>query len=52
MLLISGPEGGFAPEELAALDAAGFERASLTSTVLRAETAPVIAIALWRWAEG
>ncbi len=52
VLMISGPEGGFAPGELAALDAAGFERASLTSTVLRAETAPVLGIAIWRWAEG
>ena len=49
--MISGPEGGFTPEELNVLVASGFELGSLTDTVLRAETAPVIAIALWRWAE-
>lgn len=50
-LLVSGPEGGFAPAELERLVAAGFEVASLTDTVLRAETAPVIACGIWRWAE-
>lgn len=49
--MLSGPEGGLSPEELQRLDAAGFERASLTATILRAETAPVIAVALWRWSE-
>jgi 16S rRNA (uracil1498-N3)-methyltransferase len=49
--LLSGPEGGFSPEELQQLLAAGFETASLTDTVLRAETAPVVAVAIWRWAE-
>jgi 16S rRNA (uracil1498-N3)-methyltransferase len=49
--MVSGPEGGLTPDELVHLEAAGFVRASLTSTVLRAETAPVIAVALWRWRE-
>lgn len=49
--LLSGPEGGLAPEELEQLVTAGFALASLTDTVLRAETAPVVAVALWRWAE-
>jgi RsmE family RNA methyltransferase len=49
--MLSGPEGGLTPEELASLDAAGFERASLTGTILRAETAPIVSIALWRWSE-
>ncbi|MBK7535757.1 MAG: 16S rRNA (uracil(1498)-N(3))-methyltransferase [Myxococcales bacterium] len=49
--LLSGPEGGLAPSELETLVAAGFSLASLTDTVLRAETAPVVAVALWRWAE-
>lgn len=36
-----GPEGGFAPEELAAAVAAGAARASLAAHVLRVETAAV-----------
>jgi 16S rRNA (uracil1498-N3)-methyltransferase len=46
--IISGPEGGFAPEELDALAAAGFTSLGLGPRVLRAETAPVVAIALVR----
>ncbi len=44
--LISGPEGGFAPEELDAL--AAFTPVGLGPRVLRAETAPVIATAIVR----
>ena len=44
--IISGPEGGFAPEELDAL--AGWTSLGLGPRVLRAETAPVVAIALVR----
>lgn len=44
----SGPEGGFAPAELEALAGAGFAGASLGPRILRAETAPVIAVALIR----
>ena len=44
--VISGPEGGFAPDELDRL--AGFTPAGLGPRVLRAETAPVIAVALIR----
>lgn len=51
-VLVSGPEGGLGEKELRMLEEAGFERASLTETVLRAETAPVVAVAIWRWAEG
>lgn len=51
-VLVSGPEGGLGEKELRLLEEAGFERASLTETVLRAETAPVVAVAIWRWAEG
>jgi 16S rRNA (uracil1498-N3)-methyltransferase len=50
--LISGPEGGFAPGELDALAAAGFASLGLGPRVLRAETAPVIAVALVRAATG
>ena len=44
--IISGPEGGLAPDELEAL--ADFTRIGLGPRVLRAETAPVIAVALVR----
>jgi 16S rRNA (uracil1498-N3)-methyltransferase len=44
--LVVGPEGGFAPPELAALDAAGALRARLGPHVLRIETAAEAACAL------
>jgi 16S rRNA (uracil1498-N3)-methyltransferase len=44
--IISGPEGGFAPEELDQL--AGWASLGLGPRVLRAETAPVVAVALVR----
>ena len=46
--LVSGPEGGFAPDELAALATAGFASIGLGPRVLRAETAPVAAVAIIR----
>ena len=46
--IISGPEGGLAPEELDALAAAGWTSMGLGPRVLRAETAPVVAVALIR----
>jgi 16S rRNA (uracil1498-N3)-methyltransferase len=48
LTLISGPEGGLAPDELDALAASGFVSLGLGPRVLRAETAPVIAVALVR----
>ena len=39
--VLSGPEGGLAPEEEAAARAAGFEPVSLGPRVLRADTAPL-----------
>jgi 16S rRNA (uracil1498-N3)-methyltransferase len=48
VILISGPEGGFAPEELDALATAGWASMGLGPRVLRAETAPVVAVALVR----
>ena len=45
---VSGPEGGFAPDESDALGAAGFVALGLGPRVLRAETAPVVAVALLR----
>lgn len=44
--VVSGPEGGLAPDELERL--AGFTPVGLGPRVLRAETAPVIAVALIR----
>jgi 16S rRNA (uracil1498-N3)-methyltransferase len=44
--IISGPEGGLAPDELDRL--AGFTPAGLGPRILRAETAPMIAVALIR----
>ncbi len=46
--LVSGPEGGFAPAENAALALAGFVPIGLGPRVLRAETAPVVAVAIIR----
>jgi 16S rRNA (uracil1498-N3)-methyltransferase len=43
--LLSGPEGGFSPAEDAAAVAQGFQRASLGPRVLRADTAPLVALA-------
>lgn len=44
----SGPEGGLSPNETDALTAAGFAPVGLGPRVLRAETAPVVAVALIR----
>ncbi|WP_336646082.1 16S rRNA (uracil(1498)-N(3))-methyltransferase [Microbacterium sp. USHLN186] len=54
LLLVVGPEGGIAPDELALLEAAGAERVRLGETVLRTSTAGPAAIAvlsanLGRW---
>ena len=43
--ILSGPEGGIAPDELTAAEARGIMPASLGSRVLRAETAPIAAVA-------
>jgi 16S rRNA (uracil1498-N3)-methyltransferase len=43
--LAAGPEAGFAPEEQAALERAGFVKASLGPRVLRTETAALAALA-------
>ena len=45
LLLLSGPEGGLSPEEEARARSLGFQPVSLGARVLRAETAPVAALA-------
>lgn len=54
IVLVVGPEGGIAPEELAALAAAGAHQVRLGDTVLRTSTAgpaalAVVSVALGRW---
>jgi len=46
LLLLVGPEGGWTPEELSLATSRGAVTASLTSSVLRVETACVAAVAL------
>ncbi len=46
VLLLIGPEGGFAPDEVAAARAAGARPVSLGARILRAETAAVVGCAL------
>jgi 16S rRNA (uracil1498-N3)-methyltransferase len=46
ILLVVGPEGGIAPDELARLEAAGATRVKLGDTVLRTSTAGPAALAL------
>jgi 16S rRNA (uracil1498-N3)-methyltransferase len=48
LALAIGPEGGWAPEELQLFDQAGWIAASLGSTILRAETAAIAAVAVTR----
>lgn len=46
--IASGPEGGLAPDELDELARAGFTGVGLGPRILRAETAPVVAVAVIR----
>ena len=50
--LLVGPEGGFAPAELAVARAAGFEAVGLGDRILRVETAAIVAVALVAGAYG
>jgi 16S rRNA (uracil1498-N3)-methyltransferase len=47
LLCLAGPEGGLSPAEEAAAIAAGFSPISLGERILRSETAPLAALALW-----
>lgn len=46
LALAVGPEGGWAPDELAVFTSAGFLPASLGPTILRAETAAIAAVSI------
>lgn len=46
ILLLTGPEGGFAPEEIEQAQQQGFIAAHLGPRILRAETAPLVALSL------
>ncbi len=46
VVLLAGPEGGFADDELGAADAAGFRAVSLGPRILRTETAAATALAM------
>jgi 16S rRNA (uracil1498-N3)-methyltransferase len=53
VVVLVGPEGGFADDEVAAARAAGFTPVTLAPRVLRAETAAIVAAALClhRWGD-
>ena len=46
LALAFGPEGGWSPEEIQMFQTAGWKSASLGSTILRAETAAIAAVAV------
>ena len=50
--LLIGPEGGFAPEEVALIRTAGGEVVTLGKRILRTETAPVAALSILQYATG
>jgi 16S rRNA (uracil1498-N3)-methyltransferase len=50
--LLVGPEGGFAAEEVATAERAGFSAVGLGPRILRVETAAVVAVALVQAAAG
>jgi 16S rRNA (uracil1498-N3)-methyltransferase len=53
-VLLSGPEGGWAPEELATARQAGFEPWTVTPRILRADAVPVAALSVlfYLWERG
>jgi 16S rRNA (uracil1498-N3)-methyltransferase len=51
-ILLVGPEGGFAEEEVAGAQTAGFQPVGLGPLILRSETAAIVALALAQAAAG
>lgn len=49
--LLTGPEGGWADRERAAFEPAGWNRVALGGLILRAETAALAGLAIWRAVE-
>ncbi|MEE4361212.1 MAG: 16S rRNA (uracil(1498)-N(3))-methyltransferase [Pseudomonadales bacterium] len=52
VVLATGPEGGFAPEDLRVLARGAFQRMRLGPRVLRAETAPLVGLSVLQWCWG
>lgn len=54
IVILLGPEGGFAPYEADGAQQAGFSPVSFGTRMLRAETAAIVAAALCqhRWGDG
>jgi 16S rRNA (uracil1498-N3)-methyltransferase len=53
LTVLSGPEGGFSATEIAQARSAGFQMVSLGQRILRAETAPLVALSwIGTWFEG
>ncbi len=52
IVVIVGPEGGWAPEDVTAMDSAGFMPVTLGPTILRAETAAILAVSLLQYRLG
>jgi 16S rRNA (uracil1498-N3)-methyltransferase len=49
VIVVSGPEGGWAPEEMAEAIALGWRPWTCSPLTMRAETAPVVALAILGW---
>ncbi|MFT7626013.1 MAG: 16S rRNA (uracil1498-N3)-methyltransferase [Myxococcota bacterium] len=52
VVILTGPEGGFAAAELTAITAGGFHTFGLGDRILRAETAPIVALTISRYLSG
>lgn len=52
VVIVVGPEGGFAPEEIALAEAKGAQAVTLGRRILRTETAGLAALAVARFLEG
>ena len=51
-LIAIGPEGGFSTNEIQTMTGAGFTAVSLGPRILRAETAPAVALSLLQYTSG